>query len=73
MNHAEIYMNIKTQRLYRIFNRGIDCTNGREGTEMVCYVIAEEDPPTRYFYRDRAEFLRKFTIYKGERNEQRKE
>lgn len=54
---AELYRNKKNSKIYQVYLRVVDCTNGREDTPMIVYGL-EGGPPR--FVRDAAEFAVKF-------------
>jgi hypothetical protein len=53
-----LYKNIKTGNLYIVTNRGIDCTNCRDGTPVIIYSpIADR---SNISVREEKEFYEKF-------------
>ena len=55
---GQIYSNIKHKKLYKVMAISTDCTNIRDGNEMVVY--SPVDSPDKTFVRDIEEFKHKF-------------
>lgn len=55
---GHVYRNIKHNTLYKVTGIAIDCTNQRDGNEMVVYSPVNE--PEKTFVRDIIEFKHKF-------------
>jgi hypothetical protein len=55
-----IYRHKKTGNLYEKVIDAIDCTNDRDGTEVVIYRKADEGLDAQLFVRERREFEEKF-------------
>ena len=55
-----IYRHKKTGTLYQLIAHAIDCTNNRDGTEVVVYAKHGTDIDNHVFVRDRKEFEEKF-------------
>jgi hypothetical protein len=53
-----IWIHKKTGNYYEVLAEGIDCTNNRDGTEVVIYRNVGENSP--FYVREKAEFLEKF-------------
>lgn len=54
----QLYRNIKKDTIYRILYEAIDCTNSRDGLDVVVY--SSMDNPFNVYVRDKKEFLEKF-------------
>ena len=52
------FRNIKNGNVYIVLNQGIDCTNERDGTEVIVYY--PEDKKDFLCVREKKEFLVKF-------------
>lgn len=57
-----LWINNKNQKLYKVINEGIDCTNERDGLTVVIYSNFEDE---RLFVREKQEFFNKFTEKRG--------
>lgn len=55
-----IWINNKNKREYQVVKEAIDCTNERDGLEVVVYICKEV--PGKLFVREKNEFLSKFTL-----------
>jgi len=55
-----LYRNKKTGRTYQIVAMGTDCTNSRDGTEVVIYHDVEHEYGAQTFVREAKEFFNKF-------------
>jgi hypothetical protein len=53
------YRHNKTGKLYFLIGNATDCTNSRDGTEVVIYF--QVGNISRTFVREKSEFLQKFT------------
>jgi hypothetical protein len=58
MNKFTIWRNKKTGELYRIYDKAIDCTNERDGINVIIYGLKSNDNQT--FVREESEFYEKF-------------
>lgn len=58
---GQVYTNIKHKKLYKVTAIAADCTNIRDGNEMVVY--SPVDSPDKTFVRDIQEFKHKFEHY----------
>ena len=54
-------VHLKTGHIYFLMNKVLDCTNGREDTEMVLYMNEEGV----HFVREANEFWEKFKVLRG--------
>lgn len=59
---GSIWFNNKNKREYQIVKEAIDCTNERDGLEVIVYICKEV--PDKLFVREKSEFLSKFTLKK---------
>lgn len=55
-----IWINNKNKREYQVVKEALDCTNERDGLEVVVYICKEI--PEKLFVREKSEFLNKFTL-----------
>lgn len=55
---GQVYSNIKHRELYKVIALSTDCTNERDGNEVVVYSPVND--PNKVFVRDMAEFKHKF-------------
>jgi hypothetical protein len=58
MNKNSIWINKKNNKEYCVIDQAIDCTNDRDGLEVVIYTT--KTAPGKFFVREKKEFLEKF-------------